>query len=444
MTSAMSTHHGLISGSIGFVSRAAIQLCVLGVTIMATRYLAIAAFGAYTIAAALMLLSRSLFYVGPYEYLLKTPDTPRLKGSCFVANLILAFASSLVLVVLSSLSTSVFGTSLVGTMLLYLVPSLFFAAVTAWHEALLLRKQAVRSYYLFTVLGESASAIAAIACLVSGVGLLSLVVQVYVRLGCLLLLYLVGAGERSWRSFSLADARRIIGWSWSRYSSVFVNFMSDYGADFILGALLSPAATGIYRASNRIVSALTDLFAQPLLKIVQTNVSARAARGLAPDTSWLGMFTGVAAIGWAALAALAFAADDLVPLILGEKWRVTTPLVIIFCAARAFSLLDATTTSLLVSCDRQRFMLAAQIGAATLVLLASAALASFGPGIVAVATGAIIGGAEPPLCVGSGALVGGKRPRADPRPCGRADAGIGRRRRGAAAGRVRAGKQHRQ
>jgi len=157
----------------------------------------------------------------------------------------------------------------------------------------------------------------------------------------------------------------------------------------VLGIMLSPAATGIYRAANRIVFALSDLFVQPLLKIAQTNVSGRVARGLGPGSDWLGMFAGVAAVAWAALATLALAAHDIVPFVLGPQWDAAAPLVVIFCFARALSVLDSATTPVLVASDQQRFMLRIQVAVAVAVIAASAALANRGPSAVALATVAI-------------------------------------------------------
>jgi O-antigen/teichoic acid export membrane protein len=401
-----SVNRGLVSGSVGMASRAAIQLCLLGVTILATWYLSIEDFAAYSLAAALMFLSRNLFYVGPYEYLLKTPDSPHLKGACLWANLTLAILASIGMGLFSLVAEKLFGTHAVSFVLLWLIPSLFIAATTSWYEAILLRGLRVRRYYMFTVVGEIAGAIAASVLLAAGYGLMSLVAQVYVRLGTLLLLYLVSSSDRPWHGSTVAETRRVIEWSRTRYTAVFLNFGSNYGSDFILGALLSPAATGIYRASNRIVSALTDLFAQPLQKIVQTNVSARAARGLRPDTAWIDMFTGVAPIAWAGLAGLAVAADDLVPLLLGEKWHVAVPVVLVFCVVRAFGLIDATTTSLLICCDRQRFMLRVQMTVASLVLLTSALFARHGPMTVAISTGVLLAAMSLTYCREAARLSG--------------------------------------
>lgn len=365
---------GLISGSVGLMSRIAIQLCLLAVTLTATRYLAISQFGIYSVASALMFLSRNLFYVGPYEYLLKTPDHACLKGACLKANLCLAIAAAVPLLLFVSVSEIVFGSRDLPFVLIRLVPTLMLSALTAWYEAVLLRDLAIRRYYLFTVIGEIFGAAVGIAFFYFGFELRSLIAQTYTRLGVLLLLYVLSTRVAGWRDGSTADIRKVLSWSSSRFGAVFLNFSANYGADFVLGIVLSPAATGVYRASNRIVSSISDLFGQPLQKIVQTNLSARSSRGLRPDHSWIAMLTAVAAIGWAALFGLAVSARQVVPFVLGPAWGKAAPVIVVFCAARALSLIDAATTSLLVCCDRQKFMLKVQTMVAILVPLTSLAL----------------------------------------------------------------------
>jgi O-antigen/teichoic acid export membrane protein len=383
---------GLMNGSVGFIARGFSQLALLAVTVVATRFLSTADFGAFAIASAFLFLMRNLLYVGPYEYLLKSPETPTLAGSCLVANLAISVLAALGFALLSLVSTPLFGTGDIGWLLLALMPSLLLAAGTSWNEAVMLRQQRVQRYYVFNVIGDSIGAAVALSCLVAGLELVALVAQVYARLATLLVLYLIDRRSVALPRAQRAEVRQVMGWSRSRYGAAFLNFGSVYGADIVLGILLSPAATGLYRAANRIVSALSDLFVQPLLKIAQTNVSARVARGQGPGKAWLGMFAAVAAFAWAALAALALTAHDIIPIILGPQWTAASPLVVIFCFARAFSVLDSVATPVLVASDQQRFMLRIQLAVASLTITGSAALAYVGPS--AVATGVACLGAS--------------------------------------------------
>lgn len=378
---------GALSGSIGFASRVIVQLLLFGVTIIATRTLSIANFGAYSLASLFMILARALFYVGPYEFMLKAQDEGDLYGSCLVANLVLATACTLVLIVVHFLAPFMFSANEVAALVLALAPSIFLVALTSWYETVLLRAVRVQRYYVNTLAGEICGSITAVTLLLHGFGLYSLVAQTYVRL-----LVLLAMSARACNDYPLLHAprtrvREILRWSRARYAAVMLNFSSTYGADLVLGMLLSPAATGLYRASNRIVSAGSDLFVQPLQKIAQTNLSARYKLQLDNSTAWLKMLSGVGTVAWSALAALALLANEIVPLALGAKWIPAVPIVISFCVIKCFSVLDAVTTSFLVCHDRQKDMLRIQLSTALAVLILSCAATPFGPVGVALAAG---------------------------------------------------------
>lgn len=386
---------GMVSGGVGFASRGIVQALLFGVTIVATRTLSIADFGAYALGSLFLVLARQLFYVGPYEYLLKESDDGTLLRACSAAKLVQAAVLAGLLGAAWLAAPVVFGSGEVGRIIALLAPSVFLVALTAWYEAVLLRAVRVRRYYVTTLVGDTVGAAVAVALLVRGFGVAALVVQTYVRLLVLLALYAAATGERPGLVAPRAQVLAVLRWSRARHAAVLLNFFSANGADLVLGAALSPAATGLYRAANRIASALTDLFAQPLQKIAQTNLSASWVRRhdagpagkAAANTTWLTMLSGVGAIAWAGLLTLAVLARDLVPLALGEKWAAAAPIVVVFCAIKAFSLLDAVTTSFLVCHDRQRAMLKVQAATAVSVLALGWLAAPWGPKAVAVAVG---------------------------------------------------------
>jgi O-antigen/teichoic acid export membrane protein len=378
---------GVVSGSVGFASRGIVQVLLFGVTIVATRTLSIADFGAYALGSLFLVLARQLFYIGPYEYLLKERDDGSLLSACFSANIIQATVLASALAAVWLAAPLLFSSSAVGQILAMLVPSVWLVAITAWYEAVLLRSMRVRRYYGSTLMGDTAGAAVAVALLLHGHGVASLVAQTYARLLVLLVLYVFATRQRPSLAAPRAAVAEVLRWSLGRHAAVLLNFTSSYGADFVLGVSLSPAATGLYRAANRIVSAMTDLFAQPLQKIAQTNLSASWVRQRDMGTSWLTMLSGVGAIAWAGLLTLAVLAHDLVPLALGAKWAAAAPIVVIFCLIKAFSLLDAVTTSFLVCHDRQRAMFKVQVTTAACVVVLGWLASSWGPQAVAVAVG---------------------------------------------------------
>ncbi|MGL6042715.1 MAG: oligosaccharide flippase family protein, partial [Sandaracinobacteroides sp.] len=220
---------GLVSGSIGFASRASSQLVLLAVTLVATRTLTIAEFGAFAIAAALMFLARNLLYVGAYEYLLKAPDESS-AADCLGINILVGLSAMVVFAALSFASGPLFGTDDVRLLLLALLPAVLLVAATSWYEALLLRRQRIRPYYAVTLGAELIGGIVAIGCLLAGVGVFALVVQTYARLGTMLIAYVVIGARPVLASPRRATMKAVFDWSGRRYLAAFLNFGSNYGA----------------------------------------------------------------------------------------------------------------------------------------------------------------------------------------------------------------------
>lgn len=383
----------LVNASVGFLSRAGSQLCLLAVTILSTRTLGLADFGAYAIASSIVIVSRTLYFVGAYEYLLKTPEYPELKGSCLVANLLFAVISCLVSVGFAMLAPWLFGGTVIRSLVLLLTPSLCLAALTAWFEALLLRRQRVRTYYGTMLTADIVASLATAWGFHLGYGVFALLLQTYVRLIVIAICYSRFISyAHGWRLARPGDVVTIVRWSWPRYTSAFLNYWSIYGADLLLGAFLTPAASGLYRASNRIVSAASDLFGQPLQTISQTRLSARSARSTSSGHEWLMLYATVASFAWAALAGLAAFSPTIVGSLLGKRWLPAVPIVIVLCAIKAVTLINAVATSYLTCENQQGFMLRIQTMVAILIVSVSAALALFGPLAVAVGVGAVLCG----------------------------------------------------
>jgi O-antigen/teichoic acid export membrane protein len=218
--------------------------------------------------------------------------------------------------------------------------------------------------------------------------LIALVAQVYLRTIVLLIAYLIL--QRPYWSGSLRRHKLIdiFKWSSSRYGSTFVTFMAAYGADFFLGALLSPAATGIYRASNRVVTAVADIFSHPTQILGAAIFSRLSSHQQSPKDVWPRMAGASAFLGWSALAGLAAIADRAVPIILGAQWNGSGLIIAILCAARALSLMDAVTVPLLVAFDRSRSVFNIQLVTALCSVPVLWMVARFG--VAATAAGAVM------------------------------------------------------
>jgi len=368
----------ILTAGVAMFSRASAQIVVVLVTLVATRYLSPAAFGMFSLASIGIVLIRSILWNGAFEYLLKAPEPHTASTECLVANFIITAAFSLPLYGFSFIADRLFGTVGIGHLILILLPSNLLAALGAWQESLVLRTGRLRTYYAITLVSEMISALAAIVLLLKGYGALGLVAQTYVRNLIVLAAYLAMRCTIWSHHFAVARLWEVLRWSVSRYLSVLVDFGMSYGADIFLGAFLSPAAAGLYRASNRIVTAVGDIFAHPANLIARSVFSQRAAERTDSDEVWPLVFSAAAVVGWSALGGLVITAGMIVPLALGPMWSAAAPLAAIIAIARCGMLIQAVTSALLVAYDRQNRLFAIQCASTGATLAALAIIARFG------------------------------------------------------------------
>jgi len=375
---------------VGVTARVSNQIAMVLVTLVATRALDPAQFGIFGLAAAGVTLIRTLLYSGPFEYLLKSADAEADSSACLTINLAIATLFGVVLVTGGALLQPLFNTSDLAPILAAMAPSNLFAAFTAWQEAHLLRTSRLQSYYLVTIAGEIFAAATAIALLMINWGLWALVAQAYARTLFLGVAYFILQPRTVHRTPTFQNIKLIWVWSMARYGAVFTSFASTYGGDFILGAMVSPAATGLYRAASRIMTAVADLFSQPARTIAMTAMSKRAAAGLGAADYWPRLMMIVTVFGWSALAGLAVVAGDYAPLILGPQWNAAGPIIAVMCFSGAGTVMSAVTGPYLVAANRQGQILKLQLLTTALTLIAIVLLARFGVLVAAAASSAIL------------------------------------------------------
>jgi O-antigen/teichoic acid export membrane protein len=374
----MKSLNAIAMAGTGVAARASSQLVLLFVTIIATRFLLPAEFGVFSVAAACITLVRTILYSGAYEYLLKAPDLKRVSTECLIVNTAACLSLSSALVVFAFYSNGLFGTEELRRVLLILIPSNYVAVFTAWQEAQLLRSGRVQLYYGVTLATEIVSGAVALVLFEAHWGINALIAQTYARTIGLALAYLCIQRPAFSTAVSVKVIKEVGRWAASRYAAVFIGFTFNYGADFVLGVFMSTAASGLYRAANRIATAVSDMFAQPTRTFGVTLFSRRAALGESPSDLWPKILTASTVVGWPALAGLATASKFLIPMTLGPKWAATAPLVAILCLLKSFSIMGAVTNPLLVAFNRQNFLLVVQVISSAATMVALLVFARFG------------------------------------------------------------------
>jgi len=372
------TGSAVLTAGLGVASRATGQISALVLVLVAARFLAPADFGVFSLAAAGITLIRSQLYAGAFEYLLKAADPDRVSNACLAINLAMSLVLSFLLVAGVAVASPLFGSPSLILVVAAMAPSTLIAAFSAWQESLFLRGKGVKPYYAITAATEIVSGAVGIGLLFANWGIWALVAQVYLRTLILLCAYLALQPPRFAGLVNGSTLSEVAEWSWPRYSALTLNFLSNYGADFILGALLSPRATGLYRAGNRIASSVSDLFAQPATLIGGTAYSRRAANGLQAEDVWPRILLAACFVGWPALAGLSVVAGDLTPILLGSAWTSAGPVIAVLCLARAAALISACISPYLVAYNQGRLVLTVQACMAMLTIAGLFVAARFG------------------------------------------------------------------
>lgn len=378
--------HKRLTPILAVASRSSTQGCAIVLMLFATRYLGPADFGVFALASMLVTLARTLLYAGPYEFLLKTDDEARWTSPALATNIFMALLGVLILSGLTPLWALMFGALAMMPLLPILAGSLPFSAVAAWQEARIIRSGHVTHYYLTLSIAQIVSLLIAIALLHAGWGIYALGAQLYAAPCIQLLIYSFSRNPAGLTYPVLSDIKTIFGWSSHRYGSTFLNFGSQYGGDLLLGLFLGPAATGIYRAANRIVSGIADIFAQPTRTLATIALSKMRSRGDPLDSRWLQMWGASGVFALPCLIGLAIFADIATPIALGEEWVAASTAVAILCLARALTLSNQVVNPAQVAYDNGGVLLRNQALLTLLQIALTAITAPFGVSAVAAGT----------------------------------------------------------
>ena len=182
---------GVLAAITGLSVRAANQVVIFGVTLVAAHFLAPVDFGVFAIASAAIALIRTLMYTGAFEFLLKAPPGEECPTECFLINIVLAVVLTAGLLVLAPAAKWAFGTPEVGRMLIFMAPSNLMSAFAAWQESQILRAKRIQAYYVITAIAEAVAGLGAVGLLIGHFGLMALVGQVYLRTIVLMISYLI-------------------------------------------------------------------------------------------------------------------------------------------------------------------------------------------------------------------------------------------------------------
>lgn len=326
-------NRGAVSSTLTIAARGWTQIAAVTLLLVAGRSLDITSFGEFAVASALTLMLSQWVGVGCYERVLSVHGAHRAADTSFMINTVSALAMVAAGLAMGGVAHLVYRSSTIATMVLLLAPLALFAGWRSAAEAAMLGEGKLIRYALSTIAIETAGLGFGVVWLINGEGVYGLVAAKYVQfaIGGPAFLLLVGRLPRL--AFDRAEATAIFALWRSLILDRVLGYFQNYSADLLLGALLSPAAAGLYRISLRIVSLVTTIITDPLRSLGWT-VLAKGARGggsVARDSeSMIGL---VYALLCGPLALLALVGGDLAVLALGPQWAAAGPVIALLALA---------------------------------------------------------------------------------------------------------------
>ncbi|MEM8728776.1 MAG: oligosaccharide flippase family protein [Pseudomonadota bacterium] len=322
--------------AVGVAARITAQVAAFVLILVASRSLDLAEFGSYAIASALMVISTTLVYTGIYHQLLRSDDIERDRDTFFAIQLVIGTAGA---ALMAGIGFGLGGLEAGGTAfaLITLAPNPILAALSAWLEAHLLRQSRVRTTALAALLAELVALGTAVAMFQSGYKLEALIAGRYTSFAFILVVYLVIVRRLPGFNWSLSSARQGLSQAWPLWGSSSLGMLSNYGADLILGAFMSPAAVGAYRAGSRVANTAADVVVQPLSTISWARFARLEASHNRADirAAWKENVALCVAILAPAMLSVSLLAPGIVSVLLDPSWGAAAGVVAVLALARA-------------------------------------------------------------------------------------------------------------
>jgi O-antigen/teichoic acid export membrane protein len=287
-----------------FSARSMQQIASLVITLLAAGFLVPAEYGVYTLAIVFVTLIQVLTYTGFYHFVVtsKEPDREVLSTSFWMITG-LATGSAVLLALAAIPIGWLYDAPELGSVILWLAAIQPVAGMGAWYSAALLRRQAMGAHFGIMFAQNVVALVGGAALLWLWQSLYALVAFRYLRVLTGFALYVAVSRDRPSFRFDRALARRATGFSGGLYGSQFLNFLSRYSGDLLLGLLFTTAEAGLYRFGSRLANAAIEVVLQPMLNFALSQFGAanRADRDLEGP---LARFAGVIVLLCGAVAAV--------------------------------------------------------------------------------------------------------------------------------------------
>lgn len=328
MVSSGSEANVAVAGTLALLARSGSQLAQIGIFIVAARLLSPADFGVFTLVLAGAILLTRVAEAGTREFVMSWRGDTAALDQVGTAALFSGMAAATVGVMAAALLDGLWQMHLAALLFGSLAFWVLLSTLSTAYSGMLVRQDKTAGHSIATLVAEGVGLAVTIGGLLTGGGIIALVVGKIAAQAT----YLLHAAYLTRWIPRLGIGRKMAGelYEFSRHilANRIIAFLHVYAASFLIGVFLGPASVGFYRAAERLGSAFSDLLEEParLMAWMALSRSVRRKQGEADVKRRLGTTATIFIPLFLLLAApvfigLALVSEGLVVLLLGEQWR---------------------------------------------------------------------------------------------------------------------------
>lgn len=310
-----------------FLATSMEQIASFVITLMAASFLVPAEYGVYTLGIVFISLIQAMGYTGFYQFVVtSSEDDDSVLSTSFWLIFGLSAAASALLIALAIPIAHIYRAPDLGNVIILLALMQPVAGINAWYSAALLRRRAVKLNFTVNFLASAASLVGGVIVLWATESLYALVAYRYLRVLIAAALFFVLSRLRPSLAFNRLLARRAAGFSGGLYGARFLDFLSKYSADLLLGLMFTTAEAGLFRFGSRIAGGATDIVALPMRSFTLTQFG-HAARSGGDLSRLLERFTGsITMLTGGVAAVIVVFADDAVAAFFNPAYQAAVPI----------------------------------------------------------------------------------------------------------------------
>lgn len=314
----------LLWGLLGAIMR---QGSTLVITIILARLLGPEEFGLIGIALVFITLCQVFTDVGFTDGLIQRKEvTPLVYSSIFYLNLAISLALSLIVFLAAPYIGEFYNRNELPELLQWLVLIVPIAAIGKVHETQLRKQLKFKSLTIRTILSSNIGGAAGILAAYQGLGVKALVIQQLVSVGLSTILLWYSTGWRPMMDFSWKEVRLLFSFSGYVFLDHGIRQLFQRIDVLFIGKVFSPTILGYYSRAESLNFQITTYTAGLMRKVMYPVLSSVQDDAKEFERLYLKVFSLLAVLSTGLLGLLYFLAEDIILLLLGNKWLPTVVL----------------------------------------------------------------------------------------------------------------------